>query len=194
MIEKLKKWLKQFEQCKEWADLVNWLTSLNQLLKQGKIHRIANEEILAKRLGNSILTLICLAQCLNQSLPNSVHALALETYSTIFELFCQPTEQNPVPSWGTRLAYYSPGLFAFYQFARLEIKAKFNELIKRFYLSMGAEIIECINGLISIMLLGLDDQSEDAVHSVEILQSIERKIGTRAFYSAIWLVFCDIPL
>jgi len=115
--------------------------------------------------------------------------LALETYSIIFEMICKvsPEEKSPAV-WGTRLAFYTPGLFAFYQFARLEIKLKFNELIKKYYLSIGREIFSCVNALVGVMLLGLDDQSEEAVKSIEdILMSLERKIGTKAFYASVWL-------
>lgn len=177
--EKIKKLLDQFERNKEWADLVNWLNKINEALKTPGLKRIPSEEILAKRLS----------QCLNQTLPNSVHILTLDTYGLIFQFHCGSDAPGgkPIP-WGNSLAFYSPGLFSFYQFAKLEVKIKFNELIKNSYLRLGSEILSCLNGLLSILLLGLDDQNEDALKGIdEILQGLERKIGTRMFYGTIWL-------
>ncbi len=184
-VEKLKRLLKDFEKNKEWADLVNWLTGLNQLLRHTKIKTLPNECILAKRLGKcDVSNRTSIAQCLNQSLPTSVHALALETYSIIFD-----TIRSTGQCWGKRLAYYSPGFFAFYQFARLEVKQRCNEILRRYYLQMGTEIVACINGLVTVMLTGLDDQSEEAVRSVEeLLEELERRVGTRPLFCSVWLV------
>ena len=46
----MKKLLDQFERNKEWADLVNWLNKINDVLKSGGLKKIPSEEILAKRL------------------------------------------------------------------------------------------------------------------------------------------------
>ncbi len=135
------------------------------------------------------------AQCLNQALPNAVHILTLDTYAMIFQIHCGDTSGSSEESkksckaWGSSLAFYSPGLFSFYQFAKLDVKLKFNDLIKKYYLRLGSEILSCLNGLVSILLLGLDDQNEDALRGVEeILQCLERKLGTRMLYGTIWLV------
>ena len=133
-----------------------------------------------------------LAQCLNQALPNSVHILTLDTYALIFQQHCgeaEGEESKKTKPWGNSLAFYSPGLFSFYQFAKLDVKLKFNELIKRYYLRLGAELLSCLNGLVSILLLGLDDQNEEALKGIEdIFQALERKVGTRMLYGTIWLV------
>ncbi len=111
----------------------------------------------------------------------------------IFQIHCgdgDPEQAKKGPkAWGSSLAFYSPGLFSFYQFAKLDVKLKFNDLIKKYYLRLGSEILACLNGLIGILLLGLDDQNEEALKGVEdILQALERKVGTRMFYGTIWLV------
>jgi hypothetical protein len=136
---------------------------------------------------------------LNQALPNAVHLLALKTYGLIFKHHCSVSlaaqgvpgngEASRAPSWGNSLAYYSPGLFSFYQFAKLDVKLAFNALIKEYYLQLGTELLSCLNGLVSILLFGLDDPNEDAQRSIdEILQELERKAGTRFFYGSVWLV------
>lgn len=127
---------------------------------------------------------------MNQTLPNSVHILTLDTYGLIFQFHSKSESGgDKLRPWGNSLAFYSPGLFSFYQFAKLEVKIKFNELIKNSYLKLGAEILSCLNGLIAILLLGLDDQNEEALKGIEeILQGLEKKIGTRMFYGTIWLV------
>ena len=130
-----------------------------------------------------------IAQCLNQALPNAVHILTLDTYAMIFQIHCAEGEDKKLRAWGSSLAFYSPGLFSFYQFAKLDVKLKFNELIKKYYLRLGSEILSCLNGLVTILLLGLDDQNEEALKGIEdILQALERKIGTRMLYGTIWLV------
>ena len=133
-----------------------------------------------------------LAQCLNQALPNAVHILTLETYALIFNFHCTSVpgeETKKIKAWGNSLAFYSPGLFSFYQFAKLDVKLKFNELIKNYYLRLGSEILTCLNGLLSILLLGLDDQNEEALKGIEdVLQALEKKVGTRMLFGTIWLV------
>ena len=122
--------------------------------------------------------------------------LTLDTYSIIFRRHCGDGAGGDgarPPSWGNSLAYYSPGLFSFYQFAKLDVKLKFNALIKEYYLRLGTELLACVNGLISILLFGLDDPNEEAQRGIdEILQALERKIGTRMFYGTIWLVSISI--
>lgn len=49
-LEKLRKLLDLFDRNKEWADIVNWLNKLNEVIKSPGLKRIPNEEILAKRL------------------------------------------------------------------------------------------------------------------------------------------------
>ena len=125
-------------------------------------------------------------------MPNAVHNLALETYCIILQKHCDDgteAESKKIKAWGNSVAYYSPGLFSFYQFAKLEVKLRFNDLIKRYYLKMGAEIIYCLNALVTILLFGLDDQNEEALKGIEeILRELEKKVGTRIFFGAIWLV------
>lgn len=129
-----------------------------------------------------------------------MHVLTLDTYALIFQLHCNGFNHQPAGDeeskkqvtkcWGNSLAFYSPGLFSFYQFAKLDVKLKFNELIKKYYLRLGSEILSCLNGLVTILLLGLDDQNEDALKGIEeILQALEKKVGTRTLYATIWLVF-----
>ena len=116
--------------------------------------------------------------------------LTLDTYGLVFDFHCGSDKTGGLNPWGPSLAFYSPGLFSFYQFAKLEVKIKFNELIKRSYLRLGAEILACLNGLITILMLGLDDQNEEALKGIdEILQGLEQKVGTRMFFGSIWLVW-----
>jgi len=54
---------------------------------------------------------------------------------------------------------------------------------------LNTEILGCLNGLVSVLLLGLDDQNEEALKGIEeILQGLEKKIGTRMLFGTIWLV------
>jgi len=143
------------------------------------------EEVLGKRL--CILPINLIAQCLNKSLPESVHMLALEAYHSIFLLHFKWLKEDKVLN--DVLAFYSPGLFSFYQFAKLDIKAKFNKIIRDVYLRLGSELLYCLNGLVNILLLGLDDQNVDTINEVrELLTILEQKVSTRILYSTIWLV------
>ena len=121
--------------------------------------------------------------------------LTLETYGLVFDHHCGHDKSKRSVFWGSSLAFYSPGLFSFYQFAKLDVKIKFNALIKNSYLRLGTEILSCLNGLITILMLGLDDQSEEALKGIdEILQGLEKKVGTRMFFGSIWLVMINLTI
>eukprot|EP00826_Nyctotherus_ovalis_P021515 TRINITY_DN16966_c0_g1_i2.p3 TRINITY_DN16966_c0_g1~~TRINITY_DN16966_c0_g1_i2.p3 ORF type:complete len:117 (+),score=3.85 TRINITY_DN16966_c0_g1_i2:78-428(+) len=55
-IGKLKRVIESFEKNKEWADLVSWLSKLNEALRNPSLEQIPSEEILAKRLCTILTT------------------------------------------------------------------------------------------------------------------------------------------
>ena len=84
--------------------------------------------------------------------------------------------------WGNYLPILSPGLFIFYQFAKADEKLKFLEIIKIYYINMGREIVNALNGLVGCLLTGLDEQNSKIIQiTEEIFYELEKKVGTRIF-------------
>jgi hypothetical protein len=92
--------------------------------------------------------------------------------------------------WGINLSLFMPGLFTFYQFAKLELKLKFNKIMKKYVVPIGYELLSCLNGFITTMLIGLEDQNDECLKGIdEIIQSTIQQLGNRKVFGAIWLVF-----
>ena len=175
-IVKFRKIVNKFDKnVKEWSDAINWLQKVKKALE--KSTNVYAKEILSKRL----------AQCLNQNFPSGVHNVTLEVYELIMRIL-QDRVMKGEEKWGINLALFSPGLFTFYQFAKLDVKAKFHEIIKRYFLGMGSEILPIINGLVPCLLVGLEDQNDEAKKQVEeLIAGLGSKVGTRNLFGAIWL-------
>lgn len=114
--------------------------------------------------------------------------LTLESYRIVFAQL-NAVEDGQRKPWGNCLGYFSPGLFSFYQFSKLDVKIKFLELITNHYITMGKELLHCLYGLLTCLIAGLDDQNSEAISKTEkLLSEIEKKVGTRTFYGTFWQV------
>lgn len=115
-----------------------------------------------------------------------MHNLVLDTYSVIFTKLNTQINGKRTP-WGKYLGLLSPGLFTFYQFAKLEPKIKFLKIIKSQYIKMGRELIYTLCALVNCLSIGLDDQNPEVVKLTEdIFNELEKKVGTRGLIGAIW--------
>jgi len=59
------------------------------------------------------------------------------------------------------MAYYSLGLFPFFQYASPSIKPVIITLIYESFLQLKSELIPSVTGLLVSILPGLDEQNED---------------------------------
>eukprot|EP00357_Protocruzia_adherens_P015861 CAMPEP_0114978266 /NCGR_PEP_ID=MMETSP0216-20121206/3710_1 /TAXON_ID=223996 /ORGANISM="Protocruzia adherens, Strain Boccale" /LENGTH=1788 /DNA_ID=CAMNT_0002339441 /DNA_START=180 /DNA_END=5546 /DNA_ORIENTATION=- len=188
--------LSTFDRNREWADITNWLQKLQRTLTKYPDSRIPEKASLAKRL----------AQCLNPVLPHGVHMNTLEIYRIIF-LRLNPPEVVPNRNgddfdsinqsegyWGSDLALWSSGLFPFFQHASFQVKPQFLDLIERYYLHRGDELITCISAFVICIIPGLDDRDENiTVRVKKILDQTCDVIGTKAVMGAVWMALLRTP-
>lgn len=121
-----------------------------------------------------------LAQCCNPALPPGVHQKTLETYEIVFE-------QIGKAGLAKNLAHYSAGLFPLFQYASMQVRPKFLELIQKFYLPLGAELMPCTSGLVMSLVPGLEESNSETYPKVlKLIDSIAEATSSQAVFHATW--------
>ncbi|BAM38943.1 uncharacterized protein TOT_010000408 [Theileria orientalis strain Shintoku] len=164
--------LTQFEKTREWADLTNCLIKLNRILSNSTIPCIPYKEIICKRL----------AQCLNHQLPTGVHTRALEVYASILD-------KTPPESLSRDLALFSTGLFPFFSYSSYSVRPQFLNIIDKYYIPLGPNLIPCLIGLLICIIPGLEDDKSETYDMVyNLLEKISKRVPEKYFMSALWLI------
>jgi hypothetical protein len=175
-LESLELSLLSFDSVKEWPDLIQSLQKVQKVIenkKFGEINIIPPSLIinLTKRLG----------QCLNSGLPNGVHIKCLELLIIIFNKI---GEQQIV----TDLSLYSAGLFQLFYYSSTKVKPVLLTIFETYYLPLGRQLLPCLEGLISAVISGLeDDNNEYYNRCLLLINNIKQAVNHPAmFYNCIW--------
>ena len=152
--KKLKKYLNSASSSKVWIDLVPIMKDILSLLSRNKKDydfneiSLLNKQMLAKRL----------AQGLNPECPSGLHEVTIDVY----EVFLKNIMEYHDNKLRDNLSLYACGLFPFFPNATSQNKNRFLEKIfyPIFFNLNKEEFKLCLPGLLSSLIPGLDDNTE----------------------------------
>ena len=162
-----------------WSDLLPVFKEMLKILKtQNKnfnYSQIKEKIILSKRL----------AQSLSPECPGGVHEVVIEIYNIII----QNILDNNNGKLGDNLGLYCSGLFPFFSYASKVNKELFIEkLLNSCFLNLQQdELSLCLPGLLSSLILGLDDNNEKITTNIYyFFNIIRKKLKRGVFYGTYW--------
>ncbi|EGC34706.1 hypothetical protein DICPUDRAFT_98134 [Dictyostelium purpureum] len=167
-----------FSKSTEWADFVKCLSKFGKLFdKYPKSTYIQSKLMVSKRLS----------QCLNPSLPSGCHMKALETYDLIFTRIGQERLSRDI-------SIYATGLFPLFHLASTNVRVKIIQLYEKHIIPLGSRLISCLNGVVSSILPGLEENQGEAYEQVKnLLDSLSQSTATTLFYQALWKTLITTP-
>lgn len=167
----IEKELASFDRVKEWADLVQCLKRVDQVLdKYSQFPVIPVKLTFCKRM----------AQCLNPSLPSGVHVQTLKTFSKIFDRIGPERLARDI-------GLFCMGLFPLFQHAATQVKPLILKIYEIHFLPLGTALSPCLSGLIMSLLPGLEEESGVFFDRCQqLLDYISKKVSTELFFRAMW--------
>ena len=165
--------LATFDSVSEWADFISFLTRLQKTL-QGHtgFNVIPRKLVVAKRLW----------QCLNPALPSGVHQKALDVYEQILSVIGKEGLHRDLHVW-------SPGLFAFFQFASTSVKPHLLNIFDRYWLPLGEDLRPVAKSMLLALLPGLEEEANEFFDRVlRLLDHVAESISSSFFLQIIWLI------
>eukprot|EP00127_Corallochytrium_limacisporum_P000930 Clim_evm14s33 gene=Clim_evmTU14s33 len=174
--ESLKKILRSFESCKEWTDLIAFLSRLLKCMEQyvPVLRRLLHKQAVCKRL----------AQCLNPELPYGVHLKTLEVYDVIFS----DVEQERLVQ---DIHLYGLGLFPAFAGATITVRSALLTFYRQRMLPLASSLTNVLPGLIPAMLPGLEEGSEHMNETTQLLSDICAVTGVGKVVTTLWNVISD---
>ena len=176
--KKLTNILNSSASAKEWSDLL-------PLIQEILSHLNKNPHLEFAKLSNRYLLSKRLAQCLNPECPSGVHDVVLDIYNVILHNIISKNEAKLMDNLGL----YACGLFPFFEYASLNNKAKYlNVIVKSNLLCIDInELILCLPGLLASIIPGLDDNNDKITTMIyETLESIKLRIKDHIFFGVYW--------
>jgi len=165
--------IQAFEKNKEWADYGHWLQKVMKCLEDYPSYNIPEKLTFGKRL----------AQCLNPTLPPSIHINTIQVYSLIFRIM-KDTGFN----WCEDLGLYSIGIFPLFQYAASQVKPKILSLYRDHYFPLGKQLIPCVAGLTISILPGVEEPNEAMQKDVfNTLDLLGNAVTRKYFIGAVWM-------
>ncbi|EGR29985.1 n-terminal domain protein [Ichthyophthirius multifiliis] len=173
--------LNSFEKNKDWSSVGKWLQKVEQALKENPSPYIEDRINFCKRL----------AQCLNPELPEAINLAALRIYENIFKNMQSVSNNNIeeyVKIFTDYIGVYSIGLFPFFSNGQLRNKFYFLNMIKKYYIPLGKDLIPCAPGLVLSILPGLDENNQELLKEIhEIYTCIMVVCGRKYFIGSFWM-------
>ncbi|CAD8140880.1 unnamed protein product [Paramecium pentaurelia] len=166
--------LKNYESLKEWSDLGQWLLKLQGVFQTYQGSYIPKKKLLCKRL----------AQCLSPIWNKAIHENALVIYDLILKILCSNSEYDLVQD----LPLFSLGLFPFFGFASIQCKPKFLNILETYYYPLQKDLLPCMGGLISSIIVGMEDTNEEMMKKVmNSLDQAAESVGIKQFFGLLWV-------
>ncbi|CAD8055261.1 unnamed protein product [Paramecium sonneborni] len=166
--------LKSYESLKEWSDLGQWLLKLQGVFQTYQGSYIPKKKLLCKRL----------AQCLSPIWNKAIHENALVIYDLILKILTSNSEYDLVQD----LPLFSLGLFPFFGFASIQCKPMFLNILEKYYYPLQKDLLPCMGGLISSIIVGMEDTNEEMMKKVmNSLDQAADSIGLKQFFGLLWV-------
>ena len=166
---------------KSWSDLLPIIKEISSQLKKYNdfdFSELSNKILLSKRL----------AQCLHPNFPNGIHETTLNVYKQILTNIIKNHENKLMDNLGL----YAYGLFPFFPIASINNKIFFlEEIVTPIFLKLiSSEFKLCLPGLLSSLILGLDDNNEKTGNLIfkafkDCITKDDGKLA-RHFYGVYW--------
>ena len=162
-----------------WSDLLPVFKEMFKLVKtqtKNFNYSLIKEKItLSKRL----------AQSLSPECPGGVHEVVIEIYNIIIQNILEKNNGK----LGDNLGLYCSGLFPFFSYASKVNKELFIEkLLNSCFLNLEEdELSLCLPGLLSSLILGLDDNNEKITTNIYyFFNIIRKKLKRGVFFGTYW--------
>lgn len=91
------------------------------------------------------------------------------------------------------LSLYSAGLFPLLSYASTRVRPVLIELLERFYLPLGKELIPCLGGLLMALLPGLEEQGELYARVLKLMNRVRDCTHPSLFMLALWRCLLQSP-
>eukprot|EP00768_Dysnectes_brevis_P001368 gnl/Dysnectes_brevis/1341_a1505_456.p1 GENE.gnl/Dysnectes_brevis/1341_a1505_456~~gnl/Dysnectes_brevis/1341_a1505_456.p1 ORF type:complete len:1898 (+),score=801.91 gnl/Dysnectes_brevis/1341_a1505_456:8-5701(+) len=166
--------LREFDNIREWADLVRNLTRFTEIIKKNATHKMCYVPELypvAQRL----------AQCLSPALPYGVHLKALETYEAIFSILGPDGTADSLPA-------LSLGILPLFSYAAIPVKPFFLRLVRDHITPLASRTLPALAGLVPSLLAGVANEAEDSKMRMEVDQILLSFMSADPgfFFSILW--------
>eukprot|EP01094_Clydonella_sp_ATCC50884_P023658 TRINITY_DN5731_c0_g2_i1.p1 TRINITY_DN5731_c0_g2~~TRINITY_DN5731_c0_g2_i1.p1 ORF type:complete len:1753 (+),score=537.61 TRINITY_DN5731_c0_g2_i1:137-5395(+) len=167
----IEKELASFDKVKEWADLVQCLKRIDQVLdKYSQFPIIPAKLTFCKRM----------AQCLNPSLPSGVHVQTLKTFAKVFDRIGPERLARDI-------GLFCMGIFPLFQHAATQVKPVILKIYEIHFLPLGSALAPCLSGLIMSLLPGLEEENGEFYDRCrKLLDYISKKTSSQLFFRALW--------
>ena len=162
-----------------WSDLLPVFKEMLKLVK------IQNKNFNYSLIKEKITLSKRLAQSLSPECPGGVHEVVIEIYNIIIQNILEKNNGK----LGDNLGLYCSGLFPFFSYASKINKELFIEkLLNSCFLALEQdELSLCLPGLLSSLILGLDDNNEKITTNIYyFFNIIRKKLKRGVFYGTYW--------
>jgi hypothetical protein len=185
--------LRQFEETKEWQDIISCLAKLHRaLLAYPQFNQIPHKLAVCKRLS----------QCLLPGLPGGIHVklenhnTQLENHNTqleVIDVYASIFKRIGCDTLAVDLPIYASGLFPLLSYASMQVRPILLDLYEEHLLFLGGKLIASLDGVFLAILPGLEENMEQPLSRriLRLLDQLMEVTDTEVFHLSLWTVVRD---